>query len=228
MTISRPIGALLGALAAACALTGQAGAAAKSCASSYSYAGLAAHGSAHGVAAVIAPLAQPNVVRGHVAAWVGVGGAGYGPHGTDEWLQVGLSAFEGSDSGLYFEIKQPSYPAKYFPIREHVAAGERHRLAVLEVHGRPSVWRVWVDGSPASPAFYLPGSKMGWEPEATAESWNDGAGVCNGYSYAFSRVALARARGGSWQRLSRGYSFVDPGYRMLRRSTASFVATGNA
>ena len=35
---------------------------------------------------------RPNVLHGHVAAWVGVGGAGLGPGSTDEWLQVGISA----------------------------------------------------------------------------------------------------------------------------------------
>ena len=35
----------------------------------------------------------------HVAGWVGVGGPGLGPHGEDEWLQVGLATFGDSNDG---------------------------------------------------------------------------------------------------------------------------------
>src|SRR5437588_12825873 len=58
----------------------------------YSYAGFAASHQSFGVSARITPLASPDVLDGHVAAWVGVGGPGPGPRGADGWLQVGLSA----------------------------------------------------------------------------------------------------------------------------------------
>ena len=73
-----------------------------------------------------------------------------GPDGSDEWIQIGLSAFPGSESRMYYEVKQPRTDAKYVELRSQIAPGERHRVAVLEVHGRPDVWRVWVDGAPAS------------------------------------------------------------------------------
>ena len=44
------------------------------------------------------------VSDGHVAAWVGVGGPGYGPKGADEWIQVGLSAFNADTTNhMYYE-----------------------------------------------------------------------------------------------------------------------------
>ena len=34
-----------------------------------------------------------------------VGGVGEGPNGSDSWIQVGLSAFPGSESALYYEVR---------------------------------------------------------------------------------------------------------------------------
>ena len=51
-------------------------------------------------------LDTPAVTGGssHVAGWVGVGGPGLGPHGADEWLQVGLATFGDTNEGrLYYE-----------------------------------------------------------------------------------------------------------------------------
>lgn len=213
---------LLGALVAACAL-GRAGAA-SACNGSYSYAGVAARGSAYGVAAVIAPLARPTVVRGHVAAWVGVGGVGYGPRDTDAWLQVGVSAFS-STSILYYEVKQPWRAPRYVALRS-VALGEAHRLAVVEVAGRTNVWRVSVDWTPVSPDFSLGSARVRRFPEATSESWTDADGTCNRFAYSFSSVAVAGAPGGRWQALRKMTVFQDPGYAVVRRSAASFVALG--
>src|SRR5689334_1970719 len=75
--------------------------------SSYSYAGLAAASGGYGVAATITPLSRPTVRGGHVAAWVGVGGPGAGPHGADEWLQVGISVEPSRGDALYYELAAP-------------------------------------------------------------------------------------------------------------------------
>src|SRR3954447_8171146 len=73
--------------------------------SGYTYAGLASADRTHGVAAKITALGAPGVQNGHVAGWVGVGGPKQGPNGADEWIQVGLSGFQGSaDSSLYYEV----------------------------------------------------------------------------------------------------------------------------
>ena len=61
-----------------------AGAAVAPCAGTFAYAG---------VAATLSVAAAPTLVAGHVAAWVGVGGGGIGPSGTDAWIQAGLNAY---------------------------------------------------------------------------------------------------------------------------------------
>ena len=213
--------AITAALAAAAPATG--GAAGAPCAADYSYAGLVAPSNAAGVAATITPLATPGVLRGHVAGWVGVGGEGYGPQGTTEWLQVGISAFPGAGARIYYEVRQPYWAPVYREVGIDVAPGEPHRLAVLRVAGKRSTWRVWVDGHAVSPAYYLPDSG-GWKPEATAESWNDGSGVCNDYSFRFTGLAYAARPGGSWRGLPGGEEFQDPGYLMIRHSPMSFDA----
>jgi hypothetical protein len=220
---------LLGALAAACVVPGLAAAASAQCAKSYSYAGLTASKRSHGISATLSALASPGVLNGHVAGWVGVGGVGLGPGGSSEWIQVGLSAFPGTPSRIYYEVRQPDWAAKYVEVNTSVAPGERHRVAVLEARGKPNVWRVWVDGRAVSPMYYLPGSHAGWKPQATAESWNGDAGVCNNFAYGFERISLLGKPGGAWRALSdRGFEFEDLGYSMTRRSPASFVASSRA
>jgi hypothetical protein len=179
----------------------------------------------HGISAVLSPIASPEVRKGHVGGWVGVGGEGFGPSGSSEWIQVGLSAFPESGSSIYYEVKQPDSSASYVPVQTNIAPGEHHRVAVLEVRGHPSRWRVWLDGRAISPAYYLPLSHAGWKPQATAESWNDNGQVCNNYAYSFSDISVAAAPGGSWHTLnSRGAEFEDEGYSLKRRSPTSFIA----
>src|ERR671934_1247884 len=110
----------------------------RSCAThAYSYAGFAAAEPASGVAASVSALASPQVLKGHVAAWVGVGGPGAGPDGSDEWLQAGLSSFSGGTARLYYELALPNAQPRYVEGESSVSPGETHRLAVLEVRGRP-------------------------------------------------------------------------------------------
>ncbi len=218
----------LAAACAACAIPAYASAAAD-CSRTYSYAGLTTGSRSHGISAVLTPLASPEVVKGHVAGWVGVGGVGLGPGGSSEWIQVGLSAFPDSVSSIYYEVRQPDWAAKYVLVKANVAPGERHRVAVLEVHGWPNVWRVWMDGHAVSPPYYLPGSHAGWNPQASAESWNDDAGVCNNYAYSFNGISLSARPGGTWHSLSsRGFEFEDAGYSMTRRSSTSFIAASRS
>ena len=126
----RSIWVAVAALATACSFTASAlgdGAsdstqsASTACHSSYSYAGISSPLRAHGVGAAVTALSAPRVLQGHVAGWVGVGGPGLGPGGSDEWIQVGLSAFPGSDSRMYYEVKQPGYDAKYVELKTQIA-----------------------------------------------------------------------------------------------------------
>ena len=189
----------------------------------YAYAGYAAAHRSHGVAAVITPLELPAVSNGQVAAWIGVGGPGEGPHGEDEWLQAGISGFS-DHSAVYYEVARPGRKPEYVEVLSGLQPGERHRVAVVELRGRPSWWRVVVDRRPVTQPIFLPRSHDRWAPIVTAESWNGGAAVCNSFAYRFARVATARAAGGVWTPFRSGHRFQDRGYEVVRLGSASFLA----
>jgi hypothetical protein len=194
----------------------------------YSYAGVQSNRRAHGVRATLSAIAPSYVASGHVAAWVGVGGPGGGPNGTTEWLQIGLNTLSDGSSHLYYEVTLPGASPTYHELDSDVRPGERKRVVVLEMARRPSHWRVWVNGEPVSPAIYLSGSSGRWEPIATAETWDGGRRVCNGFAYRFDHVRVAHGRGGSWYRLVTGNRWEDPGYRVQRRSRTAFRALAMA
>jgi len=189
----------------------------------YSYAGFQSANRGHGVRATLVALANPQVRNGHVAAWVGVGGPGLGPNGSDQWLQVGLNAFHGTGSGLYYEVTAAGAAPRYHALDVRVSPGQRHRVAVLEIATRPNWWRVWLNGKPASRPIHLPGSSGRFQPIATAETWDGGTRVCNRFSYKFDELAVAAAPGGSWGRFVQAHRFEDRGYRVTA-SASSFVA----
>jgi hypothetical protein len=196
--------------------------AALACARGYSYAGLYSPSKASGVAATLTMLEEPNVPSGHVAAWVGVGGPGFGPHGEDEWLQVGLASFPGSAEGhLYYELAQPGYEPRYSELAGGIRPGERQRVALLELPFAHDSWVVVSSAGVAGP-FYLPRSHRAWEPIATAESYSAGA-ACNRYAYRFGGVQLASGNG-SWRALRHGRKLQDPGLRLSRHGASTFSA----
>src|SRR5919201_1065121 len=128
--------------------------AALACARGYSYAGVYAPRQAPGVAATLSMLAEPSVASGHVAAWVGVGGEGLGPRGTDEWLQVGIASYAGSAEGhLYYEVTQPGRPPQYQELAGGIGPGERVRVALLEPPFPPDMWIVASSEGLARPVF---------------------------------------------------------------------------
>ena len=194
-------------------------------AATYSYAGLESRVTARGAAVAIAPTAAPAVRDGHVAGWVGVGGYGVGPGGTDEWIQIGLLAFRNGATRIYYEVTRPGKQPVQTIVREGVAAGERHRFAVLELARRPNWWRVWLDGHPVGEPVFLPRSHDRFTAQITGESYAGlSEGRCNVYSFAFRDVSLA-GRGASPQSAAPGFDlFQDPNYLLERRSTTSFVA----
>ena len=219
---------LLPVLAAAIAVTMSAAPAtgqSPSCADGYTYAGRLSATRAHGVRATLTALARPQVADGHVAAWVGVGGVGEGPNGSDAWIQIGLSAFPGSESRLYYEVTRPGVPPTYHEVDPSVRIGERFRVAVLEMGKRPNHWRVWVNGVAVSAPVHLPRSSGRWRPIATAESWAGTGSACNSFSYRFERVRVSAAAGGSWRSFVEGHRFLDTGYRLVDRGSSTFVAT---
>jgi hypothetical protein len=191
----------------------------------YSYAGVRAGAPAHGISARLTALRKPNVQNGHVAAWVGVGGVGLGPGGSNEWLQAGIAAFPSGASELYFEVALPGRKPVFVTLRRNVPQGSSHVIAVVEDPSRPGAWQVRLDGRVASSSIFLPGSHGAWAPVATSETWDGGVPSCNSYMYRFDQVRLATTPGGGWTTLTGGVRLQDPGYRVLRESFG-FVADG--
>jgi hypothetical protein len=202
--------------AAACAFTAPAQASGICGEGTYAYAGFDSRSATSGVSATIDQAGPLQVVKGHVAGWVGV----VDPNSA-AWLQVGLSALPSdTTSGIYYEVAFPGHAPVYHQLRTGVGAGEPHRFAVLEVRNRPNWWRVWLDGKPATAPLHLRGSHGRWTSQVLGESWAGMAsGACNRYSYSFSGVSLLASAGG------RLPSFADPNYVLLRRSSSSFVAS---
>ena len=193
----------------------------------YSYAGLAAPNRAFGISALITPLNAFDVFNGHVAGWVGVGGPGQGPGGTNEWLQIGLSGFPGiTGSDIYYEVTLPGRYPTYHQVDANVAVGTPVKVSVLEMHNRPDWWRVWVNHKPASAPIRLPESHGRWSPIATAESWDGGTGgTCNAFLYRFRHVSVAHVSGGGWHPLTDGYPISSSVTRVRRsRGAAAFLA----
>jgi hypothetical protein len=213
--------AVVSALAAAVFVPG-----ALACQKGYSYAGLYSPTRASGIAATISMLGTPAVVGGssHVAGWVGVGGAGLGPGGEDEWLQVGLASFGDSNEGrLYYELTQPGRGPEYVELAAGIVPGVKVRVAVMELQFARNAWIV-VSPAGISGPFYLPRSHRAWEPVATAESYAE-TSQCNGYAYRFGGLQLAHSDG-TWRRMRRAETLEDPGWRLRRHGSSAFSATG--
>jgi hypothetical protein len=200
--------------------------AALACPKGYSYAGLYSPTKANGIAATISMLDTTAVVGGsnHVAGWIGVGGPGLGPHGEDEWLQVGVATFGDSNEGrLYYELAQPGHAPQYVELAAGIVPGIKVRVAVLELQFARDAWIV-VSPAGISGPFYLPRSHHAWEPMATAESYAE-TKQCNRYAYRFGGLQLPRADG-TWRTMRRAERLQDPGWKLRRHGPSAFSATG--
>lgn len=197
-------------------------------AGSYTYAGIGAQNLSYGVGAFVTPAASGSfIAAGHIAGWVGLGGPGEGPNGSNEWIQVGLSSFPlltGND--VYYEVARPGHAPTYHQVIANVPAGTGLRIAVLEMHSRPGWWRVWVSGNAVSPPIFLVGSHDRWNPIATAESWDGGTASCNDFLYRFSHIHVARAPGGDWGPLGRVEPIHNTNTRVVFRAPDGFLAAG--
>jgi hypothetical protein len=185
----------------------------------YAYAGHQTESPGHGIRANIT-VTLAEATAGHVASWVGVGGPGQGANGGDAWIQVGVATVPGMGTMLYAEITREGRAPRFVQIEGGVPYGRSHRVAVLEIAGRPGWWRVWVDGKPATGPIPIRGSSGRWSPVATAESWNGGQAACNRFAYRFEGVSVAHAKGGSWRPFVPRFRFLNSGYR-LRQLTSS-------
>jgi hypothetical protein len=224
------IGAALAAVAAVAAFAsigagaadanGQACGAGAKGAQGYAYAGHQATNIAHGVRATITPTTAANVVSGHVAGWVGVGGPGQGANGQTLWLQVGVASLPQTPPMVYAEITRGGQDPVFVPLLQNIQVGESHKVAVLEMSGKPNWWRVWLDGSAVTEPVLLENSTNRWRPIATAESWNGGQAVCNSFAFRFDGVGVASATGGSWHPFAPGFKFQDRGFAVKRLSAS--------
>ena len=160
----------------------------------------------------------------HVAAWVGVGGPGLGPGGTDEWLQVGLASFDGPAGRLYYELALPGKQPKFTELASGIKPGQAVRVAVMELPKNPNKWIVITPSGIEGP-FDLPNSHGKWAPTMTGESWAHGGSFCNRYTYRFDGVQTADSRG--WRNLKRSSTLQDRGWKVRRISSSAFTA-GNA
>ena len=184
----------------------------------YAYAGHQATKVAHGVRATITPTVEPEVAAGHVAGWIGVGGPGQGAHGETLWLQVGVASMPDTPTMVYAEITRSGQDPVFVPLLQGIAVGESHKVAVLEMSGRPNSWRVWLDGAAVTEPILLANSTNRWRPIATAESWNGNRAVCNRFGFRFDGVGVAASTGGSWRAFIPGVKFLDRGFGVKRLS----------
>jgi len=191
----------------------------------YSYAGHQATYGGHGVRATIMLTRAPSVDAGHVAGWVGVGGPGQGANGGDAWIQAGIASMPGMEPFIYAEITREGRDPKFVLIEEGVPVGRSHRIAVLEMSGRPGWWRIWVDDQAMTEPVRMPGSSGRWAPIATAESWNAGTSACNAFGFRFERVSVSYGGGGSWRPFVSGHRFLDSTHT-LRNLAAAPAETG--
>ncbi len=193
---------------------------AKTCWSGYSYDGVQSPTRGYGVSASLTMNARSNVGTGHVAAWVGVGGAGMGPGGTDEWVQAGVAHDAGGADELYYEFKRPGDASATYVTLGRAFAGDTHTFVVYERASYPNSWRVMIDGAKVSDPITLPGSHGLFQPVATAENWDGGvAGSCNQYNFAFSNLAVRKDFGGAWQPFDLSRVLRDPAYQLSLRAS---------
>jgi hypothetical protein len=221
----------LAALAAACALPAASTAGTRPSTravcgySGYSYAGFQSPVTAYGVSGRLTALTPAGVGSGHVAAWIGVGGAGMGPNGSDVWLQIGIAGYPNGRSELYYEYATPGMTDATYVSLGWASPGVAHDVSVQERATQPGAWRVWLDGQSVSPAIVLPGSHGAWRPIATAETWDGGIRGCNRYGYDFSSLAIATKLAGGWQAFPLTRMIQDPGFSVSARASGFAAST---
>jgi hypothetical protein len=193
------------------------------CKMNYDYAGVQQGGPGAGIQVQLANMRTPDVnANGHVAGWVGVGGPGLGPNGTDEWVQVGYAGFAGGNTQIYYEVAQPNIAPQYHQVNADVPLNAKYLMAVSEV--QKNSWQVSLNGKPVSPLISLPSSDGKFSPQAIGETWNGGTTICNSYSYGFGNYQVAQKPGSSWIAGKAGFKWQNKQQQLVTKSPNSFVA----
>jgi hypothetical protein len=198
------------------------------CKRDYDYTGVQNVAPSSGIRAYLTTIRAPDVKAGHVAGWVGVGGPGLGPNGTDEWLQAGYSGFTTGQAQVYYEVALPDKPPAYHTVVAALSPSAKNLLTVLEVAGKQGSWQVFMNDKPVSPVVSLPQSHDKFSPQALGETWNGGTTDCNVWGYGFGDVAVAAKPGGSWQPGKAGYRWQNAQQQSLKTSSDSFDARSTA
>jgi hypothetical protein len=198
--------------------------AADGCERDYDYSGVQNATASSGIRAYLRTVKRPDVKAGHVAGWVGVGGPGLGPNKTDEWVQVGYSAFPTGETQVYYEVAQPDKPPTYHTVVASLPPNAKNQLSVLELGGKPGSWQVLLNDKAVSPVISLPESHGRFAPQALGETWNAGTTKCNVYGYGFGDVQVASKPGGSWVPAKAGYKWNNAQQQSVKTATGSFTA----
>jgi hypothetical protein len=173
-------------------------------------------------------VSKPDVKGGHVAGWVGVGGPGLGPNGTDEWVQVGYAGFDTGEDQIYYEVATPNKPPQYHTVVDAVSPGSKNLMGVLESGNAQGSWQVWLNNKPVSPVITLPSSHDKFTPQAIGENWNGATSDCNVYDYAFNSTQVASKPGGSWVNGKPGQRRGDAHEHVAKTGLGSFTARATA
>jgi hypothetical protein len=190
----------------------------------YAYAGLFSNRTASGIEATLTTIGAAQVNKGHVAAWIGVGGLNAGPKGTAEWLQVGLATLASGKTVIYAESTTPGHDTLYQALASNAVAGTPYHLAVRQLPNRPGFWQISLNGRPVKAPVALPDSAH-FEPMAMSESWNGGPPpTCNGFSYRFGHLKIV-SKTGVWKALTNTSPISNKGYKLTDRTSDGFTAS---
>jgi hypothetical protein len=194
----------------------------------YDYSGVETAAATSGIRTDLTVVSTPEVKAGHVAGWVGVGGPGLGPSGTDEWVQIGYAGFDTGEDQIYYEDALPNKPPQYHTVVASVEPGAKNWMGVLESAQTKGSWQLWLNNKPVSPVIALPSSHGKFAPQAIGENWSGGTSQCNTYEYAFGSVQVASRPGGSWITGKAGQTWGDAHEKATKTGIGSFTARATA
>jgi Polysaccharide lyase len=212
---ARRLAAIAAAFITACAFAGSAWAA-QTCNYGLGRAGVLDETQVRAVRASLGPATAPDVQDGYATAWIGVG--------RNHWVRVGLRSGAGtSTSRLFYAVNKGDRSPTTTLLNRWVQPGERVSVAVRRWRWHPGWWRIFVNQRQVAPAIEI-GGGLKLRPTASAEVWNTSAASCNRFSFDFRSVRIKRRIGIHWDGMPLKNVVQDPGYELVKRAAAAFVA----